>query len=130
MYLNEGKFIRDFAWEIDLIEVVKHKRYDSLIWLSVPSMLKFLANFSFMQVQWVHRFESIQKHFVKISATHAIAFAKDVALSELAVDTVPRDIRLNILKRILKYVRQQKVLEEKQAESSGYVQYSLKYVHS
>ena len=74
-----------------------------------------------MQVQWLHRFESVQKHFVKISATHVIAFAKDVALSERAVDTIPREIRLNILKRILKYVRQQKVQEEKQAESSGYV---------
>eukprot|EP00794_Sanderia_malayensis_P009896 gene9896-10909_t len=60
------------------------------------------------EAKWLHKFEGSQKFFGKLSLKDMITFIDEVTFTENAVDLLAHETRLNIVKRALKYVRQQK----------------------
>ncbi|XP_065652198.1 NBAS subunit of NRZ tethering complex isoform X2 [Hydra vulgaris] len=60
------------------------------------------------KLDWIHRFEACQKIFPKLELSDIIEFSKNILFSELSVISLTNDLRQEIAKRILKFLRQLK----------------------
>ena len=77
------------------------------------SFLSKLINLTnYFSKDWINQYEGCKQHFTKFNTDDVVTFADQVTFTVEAIDSLTQDVRMDISKRMLKYLRQQKGQDE------------------
>lgn len=87
------------------------------------------------QVDWSQRYDVCHKQLPRLSAQGIQQFVDSITFSELAVDTIPGENRVEIVNRALRFARQQDAALKKKGISESqeeryklFVEYRVRFI--